>query len=160
MIAGVESNLRSGELAALLESGIPSDLRDEYWSQFRDDFASFSGTALADLTVGESEALTVPNFTSVALNGDQGSGRVILRQLDTGWQVDFPATVGPSLIGPLGQYLAAAVDGDNAEIIAAAYRDYVTPGLDAALSLDPSNTRLQFEAEYIRQLAESVAANP
>jgi hypothetical protein len=74
--------------------------------------------------------------------------------------VDFPATVGPALIGPLGQYLASAASGDNAGSIAAAYRDFVTPGLDAALDLDPANTRLQFEAEYIRQLADSIAPTP
>ncbi|MDJ0664107.1 MAG: hypothetical protein QNJ75_06075 [Acidimicrobiia bacterium] len=155
VIAGVESNLRSDELVALLESGMSDALRSEYWSQFRDDFALFSGIALSDLAVGEPLALATSGFTAVALDGGDGSGRVILRETDAGWQVDFPGTIGPSLIGPLSQYLDSAVDGASGEVIAAAYRDFVAPGLDAALSLDPANTRLQFEAEYIRQLAES-----
>jgi len=160
VIAGVETNLRSAELVSLLQSGMSDDLLAEYWLQFRDDFTVFSGTTVSDLKVGEPAPLGAAGFTAVALRGGNGSGHVILRQTDAGWQVDFPATIGPSLIGPLGQYLTSAVDGDNAGLIAAAYRDFVTPGLDAALSLDPANARLEFEAEYIRQLAESVPPSP
>jgi hypothetical protein len=160
VVAGVESNLRAVEFVALVDSGVTEALGDRYWSQFRDDFLAFSGTSVPDLTVGEQRALDTPGFTAVALEGDDGSAWLILRQTDTGWQVDFPATIGPALIGPLGQYLASAADGANAAPIAAAYRDYVTPGLDAALALDPGNTRLQFEAEYIRQVAESIAPSP
>lgn len=160
VVAAVESNLPSAEFVALLNSGMSGALGDQYWSQFRDDFSSFSGTALIGLTVGEQRPLSVPGFTAVALEGGGGSGWLILRQTDAGWQVDFPATMGPSLIGPLGEYLTAAVTGEHAGVIAAAYRDFVTPGLDAALALDPANTRLQFEAEYIRQLAEATAPSP
>ena len=159
-VAAVESNLRSAEFVALVESGIPEELSAQYWSQFRDDFAAFSGTALADLSVGDEQAVNVPEFTAVELVGADGAGAVVLRRGSAGWQVDFPATMGPSLIGPLGEYLASAVDGEFAGPIADVYRDVVAPGLDAALALDPANSRLGFEAEYIRQLAESVAPTP
>ncbi len=159
VLAAVESNLRSDELVALLESGMSEGLRAQYWSQFRDDFARFSGTDLAALEPGDVTTLTT-GYAAVALVGPDSAGYVILRQDEGRWQVDFPATIGPSLVGPLGEYLASAAAGDSGARIAAAFGDYVAPGLDAALALDDSNTRLEFEAEYIRQLAGSVATTP
>ena len=41
VVVAVENNLRSTELAALLESGLPDDLRAQYWSDFREDFTAF-----------------------------------------------------------------------------------------------------------------------
>ena len=66
--------------------------------------------------------------------------------------VSMIATVGPALVGALGDYLNSAMDGENAESIAAAYRSGVLPALELAMKLDPGNADLVFETEYIRQL--------
>lgn len=161
VVAAVENNLRSDELVGLLESGTTAEPYDGYWAQFASAFAVFSGSGIDELTVGD--PIDIPgsdDFIAVALTSQEAAGRVILRQGESGWLVDFSATVGPALVGPLGEYLSAVVSGENAAAIAAAYRDSVVPGLDAVLALEPENSLLEFETEYIRQLAQSVPATP
>ena len=156
VVAAVENNLRSDELAGLLGAGLTSELQAQYWNGFRDGFDVFRGESISAVTVGAETGLPgLTTFTAVELATQGATGSVILRQTESGWVVDFVATVGPALIGPLGEYLAAAVAGEHADAISGAYRDAVVPGLEAALALDPDNNALVFEAEYIRQLAAS-----
>ncbi len=156
VLIAVENNLRSDELVAVLEAGIADDALAEYWAGFRDGFGAFRGSPLAAASVGEELAITgADGFISVAVTADGATGRVILRHSGTAWQVDFVGTVGTALVGPLGEYLSSASAGEHGTAIAAAYRDAVVPGLDAAIALDPDNSILVFEAEYIRQLASS-----
>ena len=156
IFAAVESNLRSEELVALLRDGMEPALETQYWSDFATDFSAFSGTTISDLVVGTASA--VPghaDFVSVSVAGPAGEGRVVLRNLDAGWLVDFAATVGPAIVGPLGEYLAVAGEGEHAEEIGLAFVESIVPGLEAAAAIDPEDSRLVFEAEYIRQLAGS-----
>lgn len=156
VVAAVEGDLRSDELVGLLESGIGESLAAQYWADFRDSFEAFQEAEIADIAVGD--ATPVPgadSFASIELTTPAATGYAILRNTDAGWQVDFAATIGPALVGPLGDYLASAIAGEHGEAIASAYRDAIVPGLEAALALDPDNTRLEFETEYIRQLADS-----
>ncbi len=158
IIAAVESNLRSDELAGLLESGFTDELRAQYWSTFADSFALFRGEPIGAVAVGDEIALAgVAGHAAVALETDSATGSVILREMPDGWRIDFAATVGPALIGPLGEYLGTAITGEHAAVISSAYGAAVVPGLEAALALDQDNSALVFEAEYIRQLA---AATP
>ena len=156
VVAAVENNLRSDELVGLLRNGMSDDLAMEYWAAFRDDFAVIGGEPWSALSAGE--PVQVPDsreHTAVAIVTASSEGRVILRQTDSGWRIDFAATIGPALVGPLGNYLSSALGGDQAEVIATAYADAIVPGLDAAFALDPENSNLAFEVEYIRQLADS-----
>jgi hypothetical protein len=156
IVAAVEGDLRSDELVGLLESGIGESLAAQYWADFRDSFEAFQDAEIADIAVGE--ATPVPgadSFTSVELMTPGATGYAILRNTNAGWQLDFAATIGPALVGPLGDYLASAIAGEHGEAIASAYRDAIVPGLEVALVLDPDNTRLEFETEYIRQLADT-----
>ncbi len=156
IIAAVENNLRSDELVGLLESGMSPDLATRYWAAFYDGFGAIQGASLEDTSVGD--PIQIPDsrdHTAVAIATGGAEGRVILLRTEAGWKVDFAATVGPALVGPLGSYLASAMEGDDAEEIAAAYAAAIVPALDAALALDPGNTNLAFETEYIRQLAGS-----
>jgi hypothetical protein len=156
IVAAVENNLRSDELVGLLESGMSRELASEYWTGFRDDFGAIQGESLAEVSVGE--PIQIPDsreYTAVSIGTGGAEGRVILLSTDEGWKVDFAATIGPALVGPLGQYLAAALEGDNAGTIAAAYAESIVPALDAAAALDGGNSNLEFETEYIRQLAAS-----
>ncbi len=158
IIAAVENNLRSDELVGLLESGFTDELRAQYWGGFGDSFTAFRGEPITAITVGEEAGLAgVAGHTAVVLETDGAIGTVILIETPDGWRIDFVATIGPALIGPLGEYLAAAIAGNHAALISSAYRDAVVPGLEAALALDQDNNALVFEAEYIRQLA---AATP
>ena len=83
---------------------------------------------------------------------DDTTGRIILRLTDEGWKVDFAATIGPALVGPLGEYLESALAGEHAVAIADAYRSAVVPALTAVAALELDNSILVFETEYIRQL--------
>ena len=156
IVAAVEGGLRSGELAGLLESGIGDSLAAQYWAEFRSSFEAFQAIEIADIAVGAATPVSgADSFTSVELTTPSATGYAILRNTEAGWQVDFAATIGPALVGPLGDYLASAIDGEHGEVIASAYREAIVPGLEAALALDPGNSRLEFETEYIRQLADS-----
>jgi hypothetical protein len=154
VLAGVENALSSDELAALLDAGLESRAAAEYWRSFRDDFEAIRGISLATLSVAPGEEVPdEPGFTLVELAAESGTGQIVLRRGDDNlWQVDMVATVGPALVGPLGDYLNSAIAGENAEPIAAAYRSGVLPALELAIKLDPQNADLVFETEYIRQL--------
>jgi hypothetical protein len=156
VIAAVENNLRSDELAGLLAQGWSADLQSEYWSGFRNDFGAIRGNSLAAIEVGvEVEVPGFPDFAAVEISTDGTTGRAILRLTETGWKVDFAATVGPALIGPLGEYIESSLNGDHAVVVADAYRVAVVPALEAAAALDPANSVLVFETEFIRQLVDS-----
>ena len=156
VLAGVENNVSSDELVALLNGGFEGDLAAGYWTAFRDDFAAIRGGSLESLTVGDESPIEgISNYLAVAIAMDETVGRVIVRRSDTGWRVDLVATVGPALVRPLGDYLLGALNGDNAVVIADAYRSAIVPGLDAAIALDESNSDLVFGTEYLRQLSNS-----
>ena len=156
IVAAVEGGLRSDELAGLLESGIGDSLAAQYWADFRSSFEAFQEAEIADIAVGEATPVSgADSFASVQLKTPSATGYAILRNTGAGWQVDFAATIGPALVGPLGDYLVSAIAGEYGEAIASAYREAIVPGLEAALVLDPENSRLEFETEYIRQLADS-----
>ena len=160
IIAAVESNLRSEELVALLRDGLTPELRSSYWSEFAADFVSFGGVSIADLEIRGAAAVPgFPTHSAVTLRAPDADGILMLRDTEDGWRVDFSASVGPALVGPLGEYLATALSGDHAEEIAAAYRTAVVPGLEAAMALQPDNNRLVFEVEYIRQLSAGSAGD-
>jgi hypothetical protein len=154
VLAGVENDLRSEELIALLEGPLDAALAESYWTAFRDDFEAIRGVPVAALIVGvENPIEGVTAFTAVEVSSDETVGRVVVRRADnSGWQVDMAATVGPALVGPLGEYLLSALDGAHAAAISAAYRSGIVPALDAAIVLDPQNAELVFETEFIRQL--------
>lgn len=154
VIAAVESNLRSDELVGLLHAGFPADLRDDYWNGFRSGFETFSGAAFGQIAAGNAESVVgTSSFMSVGLSADTTTGWVILRSTESGWLIDMSATVGPALAGRLGEYLAAALEGEHAAEIGAAFNDGIVPGLEAAVAQDPTQTALAFETEYVRQLA-------
>ena len=157
VLAGVENTLRSAELAGLLNGGFSGDLAGGYWRAFRVDFEAIRGVAINSLSVGEGvEIAGNDGFVAVELISDRATGRVVVKETDAGaWQVDMVATVGPALVGRLGAYLADALEGGHAATIRDAFASAVVPGLDAAVALDPANTDLVFEAEFLRSLVES-----
>ena len=153
VLAGVENQVRSSELSALLETGVAGQLTEGYWRSFRDDFEVFRDIDIADIAVGEEQARPTPDHVAVEVAAPEQSTLVVLRDsAPVGWQIDMVANFGPGLVGQLRQYLESALDGEYAAPIADAYRAAVVPGLDAAIALDPDNTMLVFETEFIRQL--------
>jgi hypothetical protein len=158
VVAAVENSLRSDELTGLLTAGFGDELATGYWTSLREDFAAIRGEPLSAVVVGDLVPVPdVADHVAVAISTATSDGRVILRRGESGWQIDFAATVGPALIGPLGDYLDSALRGEYASEIAAAYTDAVIPGLEAAAALDQGNTNLAFEIEYLRQLTAEVS---
>jgi hypothetical protein len=158
VVAAVENDLRSDELVGLLTQGLSVDLATQYWTAFRDDFGAIHGEPISTVKVGE--LIPVPDrddYVAVAIATATSSGQIVLRHTDTGWQIDFAATVGPALVGPLGEYLDSAISGEYASEIAAAYSQAIIPGLDAAAALDVDDTNLAFETEYLRQVVSGVS---
>lgn len=157
VVAGVENSVSSDEMVGLLSGGFAGDLATGYWTTFRDDFAAIRGVAVESLVVGEEIPVEdMPEFIAVALSADETAGRVILRRGATGWQIDMAASVGPVLVGQLGDYLASAQNGDNAAAITAAYETAIVPALEAAVALDQTNSDLVFGTEYITQLVDEL----
>lgn len=157
VIAGVENDLPSAELVALLDGAFDGEAAGGYWRTFRDDFEAIRGVPVAALVVGEEAPIVdEPGFVAVGVSSVDSDGRVIVRRHgDSGWQVDMVATVGTALVGPLGAYLLSVLEGADAVVISDAYRSAVVPALDAAVALDPQNPDLVFETEFIRQLLTS-----
>jgi hypothetical protein len=153
VVAAVENNLRSDELVGLLRSGLGDELAADYWGSFRDDFEAIHGESLSAITVGD--LIRIPSddeHVAVAISTETSEGRVVLRRAGAGWRIDFVATVGPALVGPMGEYISSALAGEYAAEVAEACTGAVVPGLEAASALDQGNTNLAFETEYIRQL--------
>jgi hypothetical protein len=158
VVAAVENSLRSDDLVGLLTTGLGDDLATGYWTSFRDDFAAIRGEPLSAVVIGNLEPVPgIADHVAVAISTSTSEGRIVLRRGESGWQIDFAATVGPALIGPLGDYLDSALHGEHASEVAAAYADAVLPGLEAASALDQGNKNLAFEIEYIRQLTADVS---
>jgi hypothetical protein len=157
VLAGVENRLRSDEMAALLEAGIPDAVVEGYWRSFRDDFAAIRGYPLSAVEVGDVLAVTPsPDHKVVEISSDEQKAVVVLRESATaGLQVDMVATVGANLAPLLREYLESALGGEEAQVIGDAYRSAVVPGLEAAVALDPGNAELVFETEFLRQLVGS-----
>ena len=154
ILAGVENQVRSDEMVALLENGLEGDLAAGYWQSFRDDFAAIRGIAVDSLSVGEERAEDLGrDHAGVVVSGGGSDGVTILRRSDEqGWQVDMIGTMGPALVDSLVDYLDSALEGANGDVIAEAYRSVVLPGLDAAIILDPGNASLVFSTETIRDM--------
>lgn len=161
VLAGVENELRSDGMAALLDAGLQGELSTEYWRSFRDDFRAIRGVPVDALVVGEERAEDLgPDYAAVIVSGAGADGAVILRRsAELGWQVDMIGTLGPALVQSLGDYLDSALGGAQADVIADAYESTVLPGLDAAITLDPSNADLVFGTEFIRQMLIDRAAS-
>lgn len=152
VLAGVENQVRSDEMVALVEVGLQGDLSRGYWQSFRDDVMAIRGVSIDEISVdGELTEDLGSGFAGVEVSGADANGVVFVkRSNELGWQVDMIATVGSRLVGPLTDYLESALAGANADAIAEAYRVAVVPGLDAAIALDPDNPDLVFGAEAIR----------
>lgn len=152
VLAGAENQVRSDEMAALLDVGLRGDLSRGYWQSFRDDVIAIRGVAIEEISVaGEATKELGIGFAGVEVAAADANGVVFVkRSEEVGWQVDMIATVGSRLVGPLADYLESALVGENADTIAEAYRVAVVPGLDAAIALDPDSADLVFGAEAIR----------
>jgi hypothetical protein len=154
VIAGAENQVRSAEMASLIESGVTGQLARGYWQSFRDDFEAFRNIEIDTITVGEERSVASSSeHVAVEVSTPEQTALVLVRMNEqVGWQVDMVATIGPGFASQLRTYLESALDGEQAEPIADAYQLAVVPGLDAAIALDPNNALLVFETEFIRQI--------
>ena len=64
-------------------------------------------------------------------------------------------TLGPALIGQIGDLLASAGDDPNGDTVRDAYRTDVLPALEAAAAHDPENLALAAEIREIQSVLGS-----
>jgi hypothetical protein len=154
VLAGVENQVRSAEMASLIDRGVTGQLAQGYWQSFRNNFEAFRNIELDAVTVGEERSVTSGlGHVAVEVSTPEQTALVLVRINEpVGWQVDMVATIGSGFASQLRTYLESTLDGDQAEPIADAYRFAVVPGLDAAIALDPDDALLIFETEFIRQI--------
>lgn len=157
VMAGAENQVRSSEMASLIEGGVTGQLAQGYWRSFRDDFEAFRNIEIETITIGEERSVaSSSDHVAVEVSTPEQTAVVVVRINEpAGWQVDMVATIGPGFASQLRTYLESALAGEQAEAIADAYRFAVVPGLDAATALDPDNALLVFETEFIRQIVAS-----
>ena len=153
VVAAVENDLRSDELVGLLTQGLSVDLATQYWTAFRDDFGAIHGEPISTVKVGE--LIPVPDrddYVAVAIATATSSGQIVLRHTDTGWQIDFAATVGPALVGPLGEYLDSAISGDTEHIVHALAMDPLTGAVCTLKEIrDMASEMLEAERRWLPQ---------
>lgn len=138
IVIAAENQLAAQDLEQLVAAGLPSELADEYWHSFVDEFVTFSSAPIGSMTVGEAEVFVLDGrtFAGVALSGaDGGSATEILVTLDEGkWLIDPTATFGPSLARLIENIvLAAPPDSGTSDL----FRDVARSSLRAGLGRAP-----------------------
>ena len=129
VVAGVENQVRSDEMAGLIETGVTGGLARGYWQSFRDSFEAFRNIDIGSIVVGDERPVASnPDHVAVTISTPEQGSLVVLRtNYPAGWRVDMVATIGPGLASQLRTYLESALDGGFSEVIADAYRVAIVP---------------------------------
>lgn len=137
IVIAAENQLSAEELEQLVEAGLPTELADEYWRSFADEFVRFSATPIGTIAVGDSEVFVLDGrtFAGVGLSSsDGGPTTEILVTFDVGmWHIDPTATFGPSLTRLIESIaLGAAPDSSTRELLREVGRSSLRAGLGRA----------------------------
>ncbi len=155
VVIAAENGYTVGELAALLDGGLPEGVASSYWTSFESAFEEFRGIKMSSLVVGDFSPIEVDagEFAAVELESPEGLAEVVTRRAADGrWRVDMVATFGPALVRTLRSTLDdAAADPDGA-VVRAGYARSVLPALEAAVALDTGDTLLQSQLAAMRLL--------
>ncbi len=110
----------SREVAGMLKTGVPDDVRRDVWASFARSLSSYTGESIgrirvgsvtAEFAVGQSEFVAVDMFVA------DGKAEWILRLTDDGWVIDLLATFGTAFLPNLRGWFAFIGADDDAAFI-------------------------------------------
>lgn len=154
IVLAAENSLPAVELAPLLRRGATDESAVRYLTDFSDALRARYGGSLAAVTVDGFRQLG-ENYAAVAVTG-AGEATIVTRRSPEGlWQVDLVGTLGPALIVQIGDLLATAGDGPDADTVRDVFRMDVLPALDAAALHDPENLSLAAEIRELKSILGS-----
>lgn len=118
------ASIESGDPATLLsmaESGVPDEVRDNFWSSFVEAIPGLAGAEPDGIVLDEPELSTVGSVefavVDVEFVDSDSSGSWVLRKTESGeWVVDVIGTFGSAFVSPLSGWLAAMDPGRRAEV--------------------------------------------
>ena len=129
----------ASEVAAMLRSGVPSVVREDFWESFAESVPLFTGESIARIQVlGESDRffLEGADFVVIDIHVADGTAHWILRLTEGGWVVDLLATFGTGLLPNLRGWFAFIGADENAAYVRDEFRAEV-PSLRAGLEKLP-----------------------
>ncbi len=151
VVLAAENAMPIEELAPLLRRGATDESAARYLTEFADALRARYGGNLAAVSVDGFTQIG-ENFAAVAVTGD-GRATIVTRRSPGGlWQVDLVGTLGPALIGQIGDLLDGAGDDLDGDTIRDTYRMDVLPALEAAAAHDPENFALAAEIREIQSV--------
>ena len=154
IVLAAENSLPVAELAPLLRRAATDDSAARYLTGFSDALRARYGGSLAEVTVDGFTQLG-ENFAAVTVTGEGTATIVTRRNPDGLWQVDLVGTLGPALIVQIGDLLADAGEGPDANTLREVFRMDVLPALDAAAANDPENLTLAAEIRELKSVLDS-----
>ncbi len=156
ILAAIENGHSEQEIQALLDSGVPLEFIDDYWTSFRAGFAEFAGIPLQSIDVGGHEEFMLGEvpFASVIVTSGDGVTSVMVSERDGRWRVDLIGSFGPAFAAQLRRMLVNLSDTPAGDRIRSAFRSDVVPGLLAAFRRAPGNRVLGAELERMALLLE------
>ena len=154
VVLAAENAMPIEELAPLLRLGATEESAARYLTRFADALRARYGGRLSTVSVDGFTQLG-DNYAAVAVTGE-GSATIITRRNPDGvWQVDLVGTLGPALIGQIGDLLHGAGDDADGHTVRETYRIDVLPALEAAAARDPANLALAAEIREIQSVLGS-----
>ena len=151
VVLAAANAMPSEELAPLLRRGATEESGAQYLTEFTDALRARYGRSLAAVSVDGFTQIG-DNYAVVAVTGD-GRATIVTRRSPGGlWQVDLVGTLGPALIGQIGDLLDGARDDPDGDTIRDTYRMDVLPALEAAAAHDPENLALAAEIREIQSM--------
>lgn len=151
VVLAAENAMPIEELAPLLRRGATEASAATYLMKFNDALRARYGGSLSAISVDGFTQLG-DSYAAVAVTGDGKATIVARRGSDGIWKVDLVGTLGPALIGQIGDLLDSAGDDPDGDTIRDTYRMDVLPALRAAAADDPENFALAAEIREIESL--------
>ena len=156
ILAAIENGHSEEAIQALLDTGVPLEFIDDYWTSFRFGFADFAGIPLRAIDVSGHEEFMLGEvpFASVIVTSGEGVTSVMVSKRDGQWHIDLIGSFGPAFAAQLRRMLVNLSDTTAGDRIRSAFRSDVIPGLLAAFRRAPGNRVLGAELERMALLLE------
>lgn len=134
LFLAVENPLSIAQVADLIRTGVPADVRAAYWSSFEASFLGFAGAGTGGLRVGEAREFAVGRraFAVVEVGIEDRTASIVATRVGEAWIVDLMASFGPTFVRPLRELLAATGPDADGTTIREAMAESV-PSLRAAI---------------------------